>query len=332
MRLPLCQLCIYLARRDLLRERIEHHLMPPVAVRRALADSATKFAHRAVDAHLDGEHEHFYLFAGVALEHATKSSLARLNVAFIADNFATSRALFYAEEDASKVPVSARTIGGAEAVKRAATFVPQFAEHQVAVAKLMDSRNGLAHLGLHGSSDHGQALADMARAITSLLQIDADEFWGPHAELIRTVIDETVDARSKVVATKIRAAQRRFRERFGSLDEAERRVVLATRGAWRTSDLESHTCVCPACDQKAMMSGENVEQYDVDVDHRENIILSAGLFLEFRAQSFLCAICGLELEGAEELSAAGLETAFPNEDIDVDEYMAEQAADRLHDF
>lgn len=296
---------------------------------RSLGNSAEQYALRAVRAHIDDDLDDFYLCAGIGLEHATKAHLAGKNPTFLADGanpakrWESMRLLHRFAADIQDLPVDrVVTIGGAEAVGRAADVSAEFAPYRSSALELVRFRNGEAHLGMHGGGDPTKALADFARAI-SLLRIEPEEFWGEHAELVRATIDETVSDTERRVAHAIAGARQSFRSTYDNLDEPERQFLIQRREAETDDNVDTHTFECPSCGHLAELTGDVKEEYDVDYDHRERVAVSAHLYLDFYPQSLDCRVCGLVLRDRDELDAAGIPEMFTHEEFDIVEYEAD---------
>ena len=162
------------------------------SIARALADSATRYAHRAVDNYVADDLVDFYLSAGIAIEQAMKARLARENIAFIAPDraFTSAVELWRTRDDIKLLPVGTKTIGGAEAVARVAVIEKAFSPHADSVKEILRFRNGEAHIGAPGASDYRKVFVDFVAAITALLQVAPDVFWGKHSDLVRVTLDE----------------------------------------------------------------------------------------------------------------------------------------------
>lgn len=306
--------------------RKPHTICEVPSVARSLAEAATRYAHRAVASYIRGDYEDFYLSAGIALEQAMKARLARANVAFIAPDrhFRSALALWQTRDDVSKLPIGTRTIGGSEALERVKELEPGFDRHVESVRQVLRFRNGEAHLGAPGSSEHRRVFSDFARALTSLLRVAPAEFWGEHNNLIELAVDDSTAAVAREVAEKMSRATLTFRQRFDHLGEEQRTTLLdlAAHHADRQANDALLVWECPGCGhESALLSGENFVEFDVEWDHRDRVQVDASPFIEFRGHFLDCALCDLELDGLEELEAAGMDPVFPNDEADLDEYM-----------
>jgi len=80
--------------------------------------------------------------------------------------------------------------------------------------------------------------------------------------------------------------------------------------------------VCPACEHLGVTSGD----YDLDweVDYDENGSTSGGYpVVTLETATFACNVCGLNLEDASELKAAGLQDSIGIEDVDPADFYEE---------
>lgn len=313
---------------NLLIRALPYSEVAMTSIMEALADSAARYAHRAVDNYVDNDLGDFYLTAGIAVEQAMKARLARDNIAFIAPDrgFKSAVELWRTRDDIESLPVGTRTIGGADAVERVAVVEKAFAPHADSVKELLRFRNGEAHVGAPGASDHRKVFVDFLSAITALLNVQADVFWGVHTELVRVTLDKNSADVAREVAQRLAAGAATYRRRFDALDEHQRSSLraLAEQDAEHRESDEALVRMCPACSiEAALLHGDNSVEVDIDVDHREGVIIGAGHYVEFRARDLECLACGLELDGPEQLEAAELETVFPNDAADTDTYLRE---------
>ncbi len=302
------------------------------SIAHALAESASRYAHRAVDNYVGNDLGEFYLAAGIAIEQAMKSRLARDNVVFIAPerSFTSAVELWRTRDDIGSLPVGTKTIGGADAVARVAIVERRFAPHAESVKEILRFRNGEAHIGAPGASDHRRVFVDFLAAIATLLEVPGEDFWGVHAELVRVTLDENAAGVARKVTERLAGAAATYRRRFDALDEHQRSSLIDLAGhdaEQRRSD-DALVQECPGCGtEAALLHGDNSVEVDIDVDHREGVIIGAGHYVEFQAQYLECLACGLELDGQEELEAAGLETVFPNDAADTDTYLRQYYED-----
>ncbi|HEV2071236.1 MAG TPA: hypothetical protein VGR26_15715 [Acidimicrobiales bacterium] len=290
-----------------------------------LAETAQKYARRAVSYFIDNDHSDFYLAAGVALEHAMKARLAREDVLFIApaNDFRSAVALWRTADNFQSLPFGTRTVSGADAVARVTILDKNFAPHSEAATHILRCRNGEAHIGAPGSTEHEKDFANFLASIESLSEGSSDEFWGQHVDLVRVTLDQNAAQVAKEVTQKIGVARGNYSRRFESLDDEQRRGLFAFIEQQVDAGLSDDVlrAECPACSGPALLYGENSVEFDIDVDHRSGAIIGAGQYVEFRAAVLRCGACTLHLVSEEELDAAKVDRVFANDGVDVDDYM-----------
>ncbi|HET7486645.1 MAG TPA: hypothetical protein VFJ85_01865 [Acidimicrobiales bacterium] len=302
------------------------------SIQRALADSAAAYAHRAVDSFVSDNLADFYLLAGISIEHAMKARLARENIAFIAPDraFTSALELWRTRDDIKSLPVGTKTIGGAEAINRLAIIEKSFAVHADSVRDILRFRNGEAHIGAPGAGDHRKVFTSFVAAINALLKVPAASFWGEHSNLVEATLGENSRGVSLHVAEVLAAATAKYRRKFDFLDEHQRSslLALAEQDAEHRQSDDVLLIACPACGtEAALLEGENSIEVDVEVDHRDGTVTGGRHYVEFQAGSLECLACGLELDGQEDLEAAGVETLLPNDTIDSDRLLREYYGD-----
>ena len=92
----------------------------PTTLADHLATSAERYSKRALQAFVGAEDADFFLFAGIAVEHAMKATLARAHPSYLApgNDFSQAVLLTRSADDVSLVPSGTRTIGALEALTR----------------------------------------------------------------------------------------------------------------------------------------------------------------------------------------------------------------------
>lgn len=299
----------------------------PTSIVQSLGDAATRYAHRAVESFVGHELTDFYLSAGIALEQAMKTRLARENIAFIGPDraFKSTAALWKAQHDVGQLPIGTRTVGGAEAFDRVKYLEPSFARHKTVVEDVLRFRNGEAHIGAPGSTDHRVAFVAFLTALSELLRVSMEAFWGEHAEFVQVLIDETAAELDKRVREKVARGRLVFKERYSKLGAEQREALLRlveqeTRQQLSDRVLERN---CPVCSSPCLLSGDNNVEFELDWDHREDVATGGRVYVDFHAHSLKCRACDLELDGEDELKVARVETVLVNDVVDLDEYMRE---------
>ncbi|MFF2787487.1 hypothetical protein ACFVT6_12070 [Streptomyces sp. NPDC058049] len=262
-------------------------------------EGARKAAHKAMDDHSRGEYDEFVLHAGVAIERLGKAVLVGKNPIYVAEMRGSAEMLFHlgGHRTASKV----RTIGAAETISRLRTLQILPVDGQLDL--LIDLRNGVAH---STGGEQGRALlATLAKSVQALhvgLTTPLTSFWGRWHSAVRIAIDHQRDQTEREVQVRIRQARNRFDDRFGNLPadllEGVQAPLRSRPSEWFPAGIHKETgepgppmgwFPCPACGNNALivLAGQDEEP-------------------DRHGGFFGCALCGLRLEGIEELQAAEL--------------------------
>jgi hypothetical protein len=280
-----------------------------------LAAQAATHARRGLSAYLRGDDSEFFLFAGIAVELAMKTKLARENPAFLApaNKFDSAVALTRLSGDMDRLPPGLQTIGGGDALRRLEELDPAFRDHHRSVTEILGYRNGEAHLGTADATTRERTLVGFLRAVRALLRQGEDLFWAEHAEFVRTRLDELAEKEQREVAERISRARAALQQKFGQLSADQKATLLAAAGQHRDR-LVDHRDVwpveCPACDGPGVAHGETeFVEWDGDEDGPFPVV-------QFYAHSVNCFTCGLSLNGQDQLEFAGLDAAWPNDEID----------------
>lgn len=298
------------------------------SLREHLANKAAEYSGRAVRAYVDERVGDFALYAGIGLELAIKAKLAGMNPVFLANRRAFTRsavALHRSATDISLLPTSVSTTDAKDALELLVHLEPNLQEQLSTAKTVAQLRNSEAHMGIASATP--AQLADFAQAINVLLNIDAQEFWGEHFQVIDAAINQQQDAIRQAVTAKLARAKIHF-EQLEALGDEARASVLSLIEARRNNAVDNDEAVaveCPACHSPALATGESVEEVDVDWD--DGVPFAAGLFIEFIASEIKCDACGLHLENSAEIEAADHDTKWLNEEVDVDEWMADHYGD-----
>lgn len=299
-------------------------------IEEALAESARRYTHRAVESFVRGDFADFCLAAGIAVELAVKTRLAQHNVAFIApDNgFKSAAALWRMRDNIEALPLETRTVSASEGFKRLAELEPKLNRYRRFVDDVCMLRNGEAHLGLSGLEDHDAALSSFLAVSDGIRIGSPEELWGEHADFVQVHLEESAESLARQVEEKITRARLRFTERFGGLSADQQEVVFAII----RENVERHTWAgtleheCPVCGSPCLVDGHIDVDFDIDWDHREGVPIGGQVFVVFSSYHLACGACGLDLDGADEIERAGIDPVLNIEDADSEEYLREYYA------
>lgn len=194
-----------------------------------------------------------------------------------------------------------KTIGAGDALQLVKRLLPTFSYHQRDDV-VLGVRNAAAHMALVDHKDLRRAVVAMVRIVEDLLkamEVDRQEFWGSS---VLPAVDQAVDAATseanRIIAAKLAAARLRIDSLTSALDDVGKSAVLAAlsgRSVW-SGDYEEPQ-ECPVCQQQAILIC-NVERGELEFEDEES---GQGPYVELTAYpfEFICATCGLELDGLE---------------------------------
>jgi hypothetical protein len=304
-----------------------------------LAGSSSEFAISALKAMSDGKPSVSLLHAATALEHLAKAVLASRHPSLIAvaskDNF-DSLLMLIGEGQRAKGPGRVRTIGAREALDRASRFAPDCAELIDDVALLIWVRDGIAHLADATAASVDDVLIPYLKTSEelrgALADLDRATYWGGFTEFVESALTKNVEQVRLRVEAAIAFARDEFTRRFAEHDETMKKAVLtAIEANYDTDMYELDLLECPACGTMALASGTLTEEYDEDWDHREGVLLGVHVQVLFTPNGLTCHACRLELNGRDEMKAAGVDESFYL-DVDEGEYLRSQFGEYPDDY
>lgn len=289
---------------------------------RWLRDRAVTSTNRALSFYVNGDVRDFLIYAGQAIELMCKALLAEQNLAFLAPDgqFSAAVSLWKFRDDIEKLPPGTKTVGAVDAFKRLVNVHPAMEELRTGVTDILAQRNGEIHLGVIDETLRVRTFSSFVKASNVLLGVSAeefDQFWSPHNELVRTVLDDQAKEVKREVQLKISAAIERFKN-IQSLPQEQREALLLVISNQRPElEFEEVELVCPACKSAAIATGVNeVEVGEVSVN-RDGTIEGVESWLDFTPFSVTCQYCGLHLDNRAELAAAGIDSSWVNNDENV---------------
>jgi hypothetical protein len=110
-----------------------------------------------------------------------------------------------------------------------------------------------------------------------------------------------------------------FERRISTMSkEDEQTLVKMLEAAYQPEPTEQDLVACPSCGSRALVSGTTDIDYEPDWEHDdgEAYIVGGVLTVKLFPYHLKCRICGLELNGGDELTAAGIEQSWELEDVD----------------
>ncbi|NYV74550.1 hypothetical protein [Streptomyces sp. UH6] len=263
---------------------------------------AKKAAHRAMDDHGRAEYDEFALHSGVAVERLAKAVLAKRNPVYLVEmRNGPSDMLLHFGGHLEMEPEKVRTVGANEALKRLRRMAVLPSDPQLDL--LIELRNGTAHTTVGDQAK--TLLPTLAETVGTLLTdigMPVERFWGRWTSAIHVAIDKHRDEIQRDVQVRIRQAKNRFEDRFGNLPsdllDGMQRPLQNRRSGWFAAGIHHETgrpgppmgwFPCPACGNKAVA-----------------VLASRSEDAEGEPDIFSCTLCGLNLAGVDEYTAAGI--------------------------
>jgi hypothetical protein len=290
-----------------------------------LLASAKRFASSALQGFLDGDVAIFLLHAGTALEQLTKSYLAEIDPSLIAgtdfDSLLHVRGL---SKHATRSRLRMKTISLREALDRAGQLVPTIPPLASDLGLLVDVRNGVAHMGRAEPGTVEVVFVPFLKACEELLanmnveQVRSN-FWGDYTPMVETRLSDSAQEAEVRASEAITAARLVFEGRFRGMGQDFRdSAVRFLEQQYVLTDYEEDLVKCPSCGYLALASGTSDVTWDADWDYEDGVSTLVGATPTVRLVPYRldCRICGLELDGADELAAADIEQSWELEDVD----------------
>lgn len=276
--------------------------------------------------------------APVAIEQLTKALLWQTNPALLVmlDRSHEESLRILTGNAPSLAHPRLRTVGLDAALRR----VPETIVETVSKEKrqeLINARNGAVHVGQAKESASILATAlKIANRLLEALSVDSAEYYKPHTETVANLLMENRTEVQRTVDQKM--ARARFRwEEFKDLSH-DQLTALAERGLETHSGFDDTGAVvtrCPVCHHDGSLEVHLDVNYEIDAEWSDGEqVTSVHPFWEVAPFRFTCHVCGLTINGNEELLAAGLPagTMTPDEselrtEWDISEFITEYPPD-----
>lgn len=177
---------------------------------------------------------------------------------------------------------------------------------------MLDARNDVAHLGLIGHAGaHLVAFLKAVELLRSSLDLDRAAYWGEFTGSVDAALDQAAKQARVAVETARAVARNEFSRRYGHLTDPTRDAVIhAIEASYQLNKYEEVIVDCPACECLARLAGTSDPSWVQDDED------SASFFVELVPGYFHCNVCDLELDGEDELEAAGISGTVSIEDAD----------------
>ncbi|MET7847645.1 hypothetical protein ABZT48_05250 [Streptomyces avermitilis] len=267
----------------------------------SLLRGAGKAADKAMEDHGRGEYDEFALHGGVAVERLAKAVLVKKNPIYLVEmRNGNSDLLLYFGGHLEIEPEKVRTVGANEALKRLRRMGVLPPDPKLDL--LIELRNGTAHTTV---GDQAKALlptlAENIEALLKAIQIPLHQFWERWTSTVNVVVDRHRNEVQRDVEIRIKLARHLFADRFKNLPaEIKERALQKEEDIVRGIKINSangalalaSTMPCPACDADARVELLPISEVPVGAS--------------LRPESLSCRLCGLNLNGREEIEAAGV--------------------------
>jgi len=277
-----------------------------------LKEKAILYVKKAIVSYLDQE-ELFFLYAGMAFEFLGKAVLASKHPSLIVDPKDLDSLFQVCDiEGFTNRPISAlKTIGGKEVLRRCKKLLPQLSSIESEFERLIHQRNSLVHIG----SLEYEKIRTTYRAflkgiiiLSEYLGVEKSQLFGEFKEVIENFLDETKKEIEKIVEEKIIRARNNFKNKFSDMDEYTKKTVIkAIENSYRLSMYEEDLAECPACGNLGVLRGSYEYEFEWPSDcFNKNGDPVPCVEVTMFPEEFECSICGLKLDGYDELEVIGL--------------------------
>ena len=315
--------------------------VPPVNADDLYA-SAQRHAVRAFRARANNDEDDAALQFGVMLEHLAKAYLVGLHPTLLLErNFDFSTLLRLAGQGQRVKPGHVlKTIGLRGALERLGEMEAAGAsgagkKYADRFDLLLQARDGVAHVGAPGAA--ADTVAELAGrgAVEVLDKINRthDMFFGDWSAPARALLDEHATKVHQLVQLRLSWARDAFTQRFSGLDEQDRDAQLTTLDVRPATVVDDTKLAigCPACSQHGVLTGTDDIDFepDWDVEDGDSFISGVTATVILRADAFSCPVCGLRLNGVEQLTEARLDTVVELREAteeDLEAYESERQA------
>jgi len=285
------------------------------------------FASRAVQDLKAADWDAFALHAGTSLELLAKSFLCTLHPSLIMSDLLSTLYACDVPGHTAMPQALVRTIGFREAMNRSGRVLPTISNLTHGnLDHLIAARNSVAHFGGSDSVTRERAISAYLVAMQELfrgMELDPYSAWGDAADYVRNFLAKVSQDMQARVKEQLEAAQRHRATRFQGLDGEQVKVAIASiEASYRLEAGESELIDCPACSCKATAGGTADVDWEGEAEYEGpgEFSYNAVPIVTFYAAELRCRVCGLALDGADELEAAGLDTTWTLDDADPADY------------
>ncbi|WP_425074403.1 hypothetical protein [Sagittula sp. S175] len=282
----------------------------------ALYAKSQVYIKRALIRHSQSEDEEYQLWASLSLELLGKSALATIHRSLVSDP-THFESLFAAV--GLKASTDIKTITAKTLFQRLQKIIPAFDEK---VEKFCNQvsfrRNSELHSGESpfAAIQKGKWEAEFWYSVEVVLLHmgkTLEDWLGTHdAKTPAEILEKARHAKTDAIATRIQRRKDEFSLRKRKDQES---AIEESHGlsAWDFKKLlhryeQVWEQPCPSCSADAFIGGNLVEEEILD-QYGDEWSAWEAVHQYFVAEEFECRVCGLQLEGYDEISLAGIETS-----------------------
>jgi len=271
-----------------------------------LWNKALYYAQRAE--HVGDHVEDAMLFSCLALELLARAVLTAIHPSLNADPQSEGAHIMFA--CGIGTPGRPKSIPVHAVFSRLGVAYPEFKAHKSVCELMMNLRNEELHSGINSFSGLTEAkwLSDYYGAVAFLcgkLSKTLEEYLGNDAPHARALIESSRSERRADVEKRV-AAQRKL---FDTLSAEEESAAIA-RAVAATKFRSTRTAKCPACDNPALLAGDEIKRGEPAYAERELTVAVTSATSDLK-----CMACGLHLKTVEECATAGVKPRFTTYEV-----------------
>ncbi len=287
-------------------------------MKQALLTKSSEWTQKAIRSYLDGQYETFFVNAGIAFELLGKAFLAGIHPSLLVDkDFDSLLQVCGAGSHSKRAPGNIRTIGAKDVISRTSQVLPQLKSYEQELGFLADMRNGAVHIGVIGAVNVVEIASVYFRATKVLAENCGqipDQYFSIHSETVKKLIDDSSREIEKVVTIKVARAKQVFEEKYGELEiKLVDEIAEIIRQSYILEEYYDEYETCPACLKISLSSGT----YEVEWELADRDDETPEPIVRLNVERFICKICGLSLNGRDEIIAAKLQDKITIENVDV---------------
>jgi hypothetical protein len=299
--------------------------------REQLLGGAKYHADLALRAYTSGESRAILVNAALSMEHLSKALLFSMNPAFLVElrNGRFDSLLHLTGHGDRAKPDAMRTISGREAVERVCK-ITAIGTPREPLERLIQIRDGVVHAAAYDAPQTRELLTMFVRYSDEVYEALAiSDGWGKHSELVFSLVEQSRSETEHEFNRKVTAARARLRELMDEIPRSEQTAVASARQqvlydlANRVLQRQGGQVIigvplnCPVCNHaRALCVGPIREEHELVktrlLDMSEELRIT-DVWVE--PNGLVCRVCGVALQGAEEMRLAGVSRLEINDEF-----------------